>query len=113
MGILPLEHDFVFEDNEDFNNNEVEASFEPLRPLNQNFEDIRSPPKISPDLSPSLSRSSSSDSSTVESSPKPSSPDHGAHNYQLRERTPWRPMRTPINAIKASQVKVGTKVALY
>ena len=42
MGILPLEHDFVFEDNEDFNNNEVEASFEPLRPLNQNFEDIRS-----------------------------------------------------------------------
>ena len=46
MDIFPFEQHVAFEDNEEIINDEVEASSELLSPLNQNFEDIRSPPKL-------------------------------------------------------------------
>ena len=43
----------------------------------------------------------------------PSSSVVNTHRYDLRPRLPYRPSREPINAAKASKVKVGTKIALY
>ena len=50
---------------------------------------------------------------TPEPRVNPSSSVVNTHRYDLRPRLPYRPNREPINAAKASKVKVGTKIALY